>query len=144
MKLDEIHALWSQDCEINRIELGEEALKIPKLHSKYLRMFSDERMLLRKLEEDRSSLKLLKIDYYRGVLPEEDLRANGWEPFRLSVLKSDIPMYLDADQDIIKINLKISVQQEKVDTLEAIIKSISNRGYLIKSAIDFEKFKVGG
>jgi len=144
MKLDEIHALWSQDCDINRIELGEEALKIPKLHSKYLRMFSDERMLLRKLEEDRSTLKLLKIDYYRGVLPEEDLRANGWEPFRLSVLKSDLPMYLDADQDIIKINLKISVQQEKVDTLEAIIKSISNRGYLIKSAIDFEKFKVGG
>jgi len=144
MKLDEIHALWSQDCDINRIELGEEALKIPKLHSKYLRMFSDERMLLRKLEEDRNTLKLLKIDYYRGVLPEEDLRANGWEPFRLSVLKSDLPMYLDADQDIIKINLKISVQQEKVDTLEAIIKSISNRGYLIKSAIDFEKFKVGG
>jgi hypothetical protein len=144
MKLDEIHALWSQDCDINRIELGEEALKIPKLHSKYLRMFSDERMLLRKLEEDRSTLKLLKIDYYRGVLPEEDLRANGWEPFRLSVLKSDLPMYLDADQDIIKINLKISVQQEKVDTLEAIIKSISNRGYLIKSAIDFERFKVGG
>lgn len=144
MKLDEIHALWSQDCEINRIELGEEALKIPKLHSKYLRMFSDERMLLRKLEEDRNTLKLLKIDYYRGVLPEEDLRANGWEPFRLSVLKSDLPMYLDADQDVIKINLKISVQQEKVDTLEAIIKSISNRGYLIKSAIDFEKFKVGG
>lgn len=143
MKLDEIHALWSQDCEISRIELGEEALKIPKLHSKYLRMFSDERMLLRKLEEDRSTLKLLKIDYYRGVLPEEDLRANGWEPFRLSVLKSDIPMYLDADQDIIKINLKISVQQEKVDTLEAIIKSISNRGYLIKSAIDWERFKVG-
>ena len=144
MKLDEIHSLWSQDCEISRIELGEEALKIPKLHSKYLRMFSDERMLLRKLEEDRSTLKLLKIDYYRGVLPEEDLRANGWEPFRLSVLKSDIPMYLDADQDIIKINLKISVQQEKVDTLEAIIKSISNRGYLIKSAIDWERFKVGG
>jgi len=144
MKLDEIHNMWSQDCEMNRIELGEEALKIPKLHSKYLRMFSDERMLLRKLEEDRSTLKLLKIDYYRGVLPEEDLRANGWEPFRLSVLKSDLPMYLDADQDIIKINLKISVQQEKVDTLEAIIKSISNRGYLIKSAIDFERFKVGG
>jgi|LauGreDrversion2_6_1035139.scaffolds.fasta_scaffold217511_1 hypothetical protein len=144
MKLDEIHELWSQDCNINRIELGEEALKIPKLHSKYLRMFSDERLMLRKLEEDKNTLKLLKIDYYRGVLPEEDLRANGWQPFRLSVLKSDLSLYLDADQDVIKINLRISVQQEKVDTLEAIIKSISNRGYLIKSAIDFEKFKVGG
>ena len=35
------------------------------------------------------------------------------------------------------------MQGEKVDTLESIIKSISNRGYLIKSAIDYEKFKVG-
>lgn len=136
--------MWSHDCEMNRIELGEEALKIPKLHSKYLRMFSEEKMSLRKLEEDRSALRLLKMDYYRGVLPEEDLRANGWEPFRLSVLKSDLPVYLDADRDVVKMNLKISVQQEKVDTLEAIIKSISNRGYLIKSAIDFERFKVGG
>ena len=144
MKLEEIHDMWTQDCEINRIELGEEALKIPKLHSKYLRMFSEERMVLRKLLEDRGALRLLKTDYYRGVLPEEDLRANGWEPFRLSVLKSDLPTYLDADKDVVRINLKISVQQEKVDTLEAIIKSISNRGFLIKSAIDFEKFKVGG
>jgi len=40
--------------------------------------------------------------------------------------------------------LKISVQQEKVDTLEAIIKAITNRGFLIKSAIDWERFKVGG
>lgn len=143
MKLDEILDMWSTDCDVDRTELGEEALKLPKLHSKYLRHFSEERLLLRKLEAERKELLLLKSDYYRGVLPEEDLKSNGWEPFRLSVIKSDVHTYVDADQDIIKMNLKIAMQSEKVDTLEAIIKSISNRGYLIKSAIDYEKFKVG-
>lgn len=143
MKLDEIHDMWAGDCQVDRTELGEESLKLPKLHSKYLRLFTEERLTLRKLEEERKELVKLKYDYYRGLLPEEDLKSNGWEPFQLNVLKSDVPMHLDADQDVIKINLRIAMQQEKVDTLESIIKAINNRGYLIKNAIDYEKFKVG-
>lgn len=143
MKLEDIHQLWADDCVVNRMELGEESLKLPNLHSKYLRIFSEERLLLKKLEEDRKELVKLKHDYYRGILPEEDLKANGWSPYQLSVLKSDIPMHIEADKDVIRINLKIASQQEKVDVLESIIRAINNRGYLIKNAIDFEKFKVG-
>lgn len=143
MKLEEIHAMWDTDCEINRMELGEESLRLPKLHSKYLQMMSSEKLILRRLEESRKELVKLKHDYYRGIISEEELKENGWAPFQLSVLKSDIPLYLEADQDIIRINLKIAAQQEKVDVLEAIVRSINNRGYLIKNAIDFEKFKVG-
>ena len=144
MKLEEILELWAEDCSVDRTELGEESLKLPKLHSKYLRIYTEERLLLRRLEGEKKEILLLKHDYYRGVMPEEDLKANGWEPFRLSVLKSDIPMYIDADQDIIKLNLRIAMQQEKVDSLESIIRSINNRGFLIKNAIEFERFKVGG
>ena len=53
-------------------------------------------------------------------------------------------MHMDADKDIINMNLKIAVQQEKVDVLDQIIRHINNRGYLIKSSLDWEKFKVGG
>lgn len=143
MKLEEIHQLWADDCDVNRMELGEESLKLPKLHSKYLNIMTSERMLLKRLEEDRKELVKLKHDYYRGILPEEELKENGWTPFQLSVLKSDLPLYMDADQDIIKLNLKIAAQQEKVDVLEQIIRTIHNRGYLIKNAIEWEKFKVG-
>lgn len=143
MKLDDIMEMWSEDCIVDKTELGEESLKLPKLHSKYLRIFTEERLLLRRLENERKELLLLKHDYYRGVMPEEDLRANGWEPFRLNVLKSDMSMYIEADQDIVKSNLRIAMQQEKVDSLESIIRSINNRGFLIKNAIEYEKFKVG-
>lgn len=104
---------------------------------------SDERMLLKKLEEDRKVLIKLKYEYFQGTLSEEELKENHWEPFRQKILKSDIGMHIDADQDIIKINLRIAAQQEKVDVLEQIIKHITNRGFLIKSIIDWEKFKVG-
>ena len=143
MKLEEIMDMWAEDCQVDRTELGEESLKLPKMHSKYLRVYTEERLMLKKLEEERKELVKLKHDYFRGIMPEEDLKANGWEPNRLNILKSDIPMHLDADQDIIKLNLRIAVQGEKVDALESIIRSINNRGYLIKNAIDYERFKVG-
>ena len=86
----------------------------------------------------------LKHDWFRGTLSSDDLKEYGWEPNRLSILKSDIPMHMDADKDIINLNLKLAMQQEKVDVLEQIIRHISNRGYLLKTMLDWEKFKVGG
>jgi hypothetical protein len=85
----------------------------------------------------------LKYDYYRGILPEEDLKENGWQPFQLNVLKSEVTMYIESDKDIIKMNLRLAHQQEKVDVLDSIIKSIKDRGFQIKNAIEYEKFKVG-
>ena len=143
MKLEEIHDQWAQDCILPVTMLERSISAVPALHSKYLRYMTDEKMTLRKLEEERKTLVRMKYDYYQGILPEEDLKANGWEPFRQKILKSDIGMHIDADQDIIKANLKIAMQQEKVDVLTQIIKHISNRGFLIKSLIDWEKFKVG-
>ena len=35
------------------------------------------------------------------------------------------------------------VQQEKVDFLDSAIKSLTNRGFNLKAAIDWEKFKMG-
>ena len=59
------------------------------------------------------------------------------------ILKADVPMYMEADKEIIDLSLKIGLQQEKVEFLESIIKSLNNRGYNIKAAIDFLKFTSG-
>lgn len=143
MKLEEIHDLWAADNETPVVQFDLSINAVPLMHAKYLRIMSNERMLLRRMEEDRKELVKLKYDYFRGVLSSEDLKEHGWEPNRFSILKSDIPMHLDADKDIINMNLKIAVQQEKVDVLDQIIRHISNRGYLIKTSLDWERFKVG-
>lgn len=143
MKLDEIHDSWGEDCPLSVTLLERQISDVPKLHSKYLRMLSGEKMTLRKMEEERKQLVKLKHDYFLGILSEDELKANGWEPSRLKILKSDMSMHIEADDDIIKMNLRLAMQQEKVDVLEQIIRHISNRGFLIKSMIDWQRFQVG-
>ena len=143
MRLDEIQKHWDQDSNIDRTELGEESLKIAQLHSKYFKMFSEERLLLKKQKKDLSLLNKIKFEYYNGILSHNELQEYGWEPFSLKVLKSDLNIYLNSDEDLTNLQLKIELQEEKILYLENIIKSLNNRGFQIKSAIDWEKFKMG-
>lgn len=143
IKLDDIHEMWEKDASIDRSELGEESLRIPQLHSKYYKLFSQERTILRKWESEFKKLYREKYEYYNGTLSEEDLKRREWDPFVLRILKTDIPVYLDSDSDINKAKFMISTQQDKVDFIESIIKTLPNRGYQISQAIAWEKFKVG-
>jgi len=144
MKIEEIMSEWGKDVEIDSTELGNESLKIPKLHSKYINILVAERLLLRKLE---SELKILKRDKFEmftmGATKEQ--QELGWSlPPRGVVLKQDIPIYMESDREIINISLRIGMQQEKVDLLESIIRSIQNRGYQLKTSLDFLRFTMGG
>ena len=143
MNLEEIQSEWEKDSKIDRTELGEESIKIPALHSKYYQLYSRERLQLARLSETMKLLKKDKWDYYSGNLDMDELKDKGWEPFQLKVLKSDIQMYIDSDKDIIDSNLKVAYSKEKVDFLEAIIRTLNLRSYQINNAINWEKFKVG-
>lgn len=143
MKLDDIQTQWERDSCIDRTELGEESLRIPQLHSKYYKIYSDERMVLRALERSLSVLKHKKHEYFNGTISQEALNSEGWEPNQLKILKSDIPMYIDSDADVQKLQARIDMQNEKVEFVESIIKSLPARGYQINAAISWEKFKVG-
>lgn len=143
MTIEELQAEWDKDTQIDRTELGQEAIKIPQLHSKYYKIYSTSRLQLRKWESEFKVLKLEKYEFYT-MGPTEDTEEKGWKlPPRGAILKAEVNNYIDADPDIIKASLKIGLQQEKIQFLEDIIKSLVNRGFQIKSAIDWEKFKVG-
>ena len=95
------------------------------------------------MENDHKELLRIKYEYFTGKLDENTLRERGWEPFPLRVLKNDVDMYIDSDKDIIKVRTRIQLQEERVAYIENIVKSIANRGWLIRSAIDWKKF-LGG
>jgi hypothetical protein len=143
MLLEQIHDEWAKDSDIDKTELGEESLKIPKLHNKYFQIFSKERLLLRKYEADLKKLKLEKYEFYTQG-PSKETKDRDWElPAKGIILKQEMPMYLEADKDIIELSLKIGYQQEKVEFLDSIIRSLTNRGFQIKAAIDWYKFTMG-
>lgn len=143
MKLEDIFTEWEQDSRIDRSELGDEVLRIPRLHHKYFKIFTNERLILRKYEVELKQLKLAKHEFFT-MGPTEETHARGWQlPPQGKVLRSDLNYYVEADNEVVNLTLKIGIQQEKLELLESIIKSLTNRGFNIKSAIDWEKFKVG-
>ena len=129
MKFEEIQKLWSGDCHIDETELSQESVKIPQLHNKYLILFHDERLRLRTMKFDHSKLLKVKREYFSGRMDATELEAYDWEPFQYKLLKADVQEYIDADDDIIEGKKKISLQEEKVEYLESVVKSLSTRGY---------------
>jgi len=144
MKLQTIYDMWDIDANVDRNRLDEEALNITKLHAKYHKIYTNERILLRKYESDLKVLKLQKYEFYTQGPTKETVEL-GWQlPASGKILKADANTYVDADKDIIELSLKIGVQGEKVGLLESIIRTVQNRGYNIRAAIDYIKFTSGG
>lgn len=143
MKLESILELWSEDSHINKMELGDEALKISKLHSKYYQIYINERLLLKKYDAELKQLKMEKYEFYLNG-PTEEQYKKGWQlPAKGRVLKADVPMYVEVDKDVVELTLKYGLQKEKVELLDSIIKSLRDRGFNIKAAIEFERFRAG-
>ena len=144
MKIENIIGMWQEDVKIDETELSRESLNIPLLHGKYLKHFSDERLKLRALKMKHKQLSTRLTDYYRGDLNNpEDLAELGREPYEFKRLKQEVSHYVDSDSEMVQLNTKIAYQQELVDILEEIIKSINTRGYVIKNSLDFLRFTSG-
>lgn len=143
MKIEEIVAEWDKDSKIDPTELGSESLKISSLHAKYTRMVSHERLLLRKLEAEMKELKRDKYEMYTMGATKEH-KDLGWEmPARGVIIKQDIAYYMESDREIVNLSLKIGMQQEKVEVLDSIIRSVMNRSYQLRTALDHLKFTMG-
>lgn len=143
MDIDEIHDLWSVDCKIDDLELDQESLKIPQLHSKYMRIITGENSILTKMMYAHKMMERDKFEYYTGKMCNEDLQERGWEPLNLKVMKSDVPRYIESDKEIIRHLMQMSDCREKVALLKTIIDSINTRSFIITNAIKWKKFISG-
>ena len=143
MKLEEIQELWNRDREIDISELATESIRIPQIHDKYLKIYVDEKIKLRKLQLNLAKISKMKSDYYSGRMSQEELDRLEWQPFLVKVLKSEVDSYVESDDDIIKLKETIALMEEKINYIDSVIRMINNRGFQIKSAIDWIKYKDG-
>ena len=143
MDFEEIQIAWTRDCEMDETELSHESIKIPQLHNKYLILYSNEKLRFKEIKFLFSGLIKRKRDYYSGRMTAEELESADWEPFQYKLLKADVQEYIDADDNVIESKKLLALQEEKVNYLESIVKSLTTRGYLIKNAIDWKRFTEG-
>lgn len=144
MKLDEIFDHWSVDSQIDRLSLGNASLDVPKLHHKYWKILSNERMILKKQESEYAQLMVDKKSWLNGELTSDQLKSLGWDIQLKKMLKSDQDEFLRGDTNVIEAKLKMALQTEKIEVLTDIIKSLHNRSFLIGNAIKFAIFQTGG
>ena len=140
MNLDELKLQAPKDLHINDEHLDTESLKNQEIKAKYLDHKSRYELLLFKAKGDYKRLYREKWEYYGG---KADAKIYATKPFDLKVLKTDLAVYIAADEDIINAENKIGYLEVVVDYIKGVIKSIDNRGFDIKHAIDWKKFEAG-
>ena len=140
MTLEELQAQADKDLVIDDTELDTESLKTPILHNKYLQYYNKFNLLLKRSQWEERSLQREKWEYYPG---KSDPSVYKEKPFDLKVLKNDVHIYINADEDIQKIQAKIIYQEAIVNYLEQILRMINNRSFTIKNAIEWRRFTSG-
>ena len=142
MTLTEIQEKVRKDLKINDLELDIESLRIPSLHSKYLQLLTEHSLLLKKTQSELSVLKRNKWIYYTGKASEEIYKEKGDFPLKLKT-KDEERTFIEADEEIRELKGKVDYYETVVDYLQEIVKSIGNRSFQIKNAIEWRKFEAG-
>ena len=134
MDLEQLQKEAQKDLKIDKEQLDIESLKTPELYGKYLQIYTRWNLLSKQVESDYKKLLRDKWEYYSG---------KSEVPFELKVLKQDIPMYLEGDEDLIKAKHKVDYHNAMCDCAENVMKTLNNRGFQIKNAIDWKRFLEG-
>ena len=140
MTLDELKMEVYLALKVNDEKLDTEALKNQELYAKYLDHKSRFELLLHKAKGDYKKMYREKWEYYGG---KADAKIYATKPFDLKVLKTDLSIYIESDEDIIKIEHKISYLDTVIKYLDGVLKSIASRGWDIKNAISWRQFESG-
>ena len=140
MNLEELKLQVSQDLKVNDEHLDTESLKNQEIKAKYLEHKSRFELLLFKAKGDYKRLYREKWEYYGG---KADAKIYASKPFDLKVLKTDLSVYITSDEEVINAENKIGYLETVVDYIKGVIKSVDNRGWDIKNAIEWKKFEAG-
>jgi len=139
--LDTIQKMWTEDSKIDIDNLHTESLNIPILHAKYFDLYNNIVLLKKKAEQQKKNIRHERYEYFSGKADPEVYVEN---PFPKKIRdKETMQKYLDADNKLSSVSLKVEYYETMLNYLESILKVIQNRTYQIKNAIEFIRFQSG-
>jgi len=153
MKFEQLHQRfakireeWDKDTQIDfqfknkeyTEDLARLALEIPFQHNKYLNHYTDLSQIKTSLEFEIRKLVKDKREYYGG---EAEAKVYAEKPFGASIKTAEkMKVYLESDDEIINLEAKVKFIDQMLYYLDQVMRQISNRGFQVKSAIEWEKF----
>jgi hypothetical protein len=133
--------MWTKDSKIDNDLYCEESTKIPQLHMKYMEFHNTFSLMKREREIEMKRLIKEKWLYYKGKAPATVYKEM---PFDLKLTtKEEISMFIEADEEIGKLQYKIDYIDQVLFFLDGVLRMINNRTYHIKNAIEWKRFQNG-
>ena len=141
MTLEELKQESYKDLPVKNVEnIDQESFYNQEIKSKWLDYKTRYELLLVRNKGDYQKLYRAKWEYYGG---KSDAKVYATKPFDFKVLKTDLAMYINSDDDIIALGAKISYLEITIKFIDGVIKSIDNRGWDVSHAIGWKKFEAG-
>ena len=141
MTLEELQKEAREDLVIlNQERLDQESYKNQNIKPKWLEYRTKYDQLLIMSKANHQKMYREKWEYYGG---KADAKVYVAKPFDLRVLKTDLQMYINSDEEILALQGKISYYESIIKYIDGVIKSIDNRGWDIRNATEWKKFEAG-
>lgn len=139
--LDTIQNMWEKDSKVDIDNLHTESLNIPTLHARYYELYNNIILLRKKAEQQKRNIRHERYEYYAGKADPDVYLEN---PFPKKIRDKDtLQKYLDADNKLSQVSLKVEYYDVMLKYIEDILKMIHNRTYQIKNAIEYQRFMSG-
>lgn len=143
MTLIEYEDTWATEAPLALDNLDRDLQNIPRLHARWWKYYTIERQRYQRVQNDYKQLYRQRWEYFAGKLDDDERTKLGWPPQPLRILSQNMDVYLSGDPVMqAELNKKFAAE-ETCKFIEDVLKSIHNRGYLIKTTVDFLRFKNG-
>lgn len=143
-KLKQLMDESKTDITIDFLSLENEMARTPTLMSKWLTYYQIQRSKLTIVETEHKKLLALKSKFYMGKMDDDEREKYGWPLEGTKILKADLGMWMDSDDDIIKSKHKYELQTQIIQFIEKTIDQISEKKWTIKNYIEWKKWTEGG
>lgn len=141
MNLETLQDMWKIDSKLDNDLHDNDSIAIPQLHMKYMEFHNTYSLMKKDRELEMKRLLKEKWLYYKGKAPASVYKEM---PFDLKLTaKDEIVMFIEADQDIQKIQFKIDYIEQVIFFLDGVLRMINSRTYHIKNAIEWKRFQSG-
>ena len=139
--LETLQKMWNEDSKIDPDNLHTESLNIPSLHAKYYDLYNNLMLLRKKAEQQKKNIRHERYEYYSGKADPDVYIQN---PFPKKIRdKETMAKYLDADERLSGVSLKVEYYDVMLKFIEDILKMISQRTYHVKNAIEYMRIQSG-
>lgn len=132
-----------EDIKLNLLDIENELLRNSHLIGKWLTYQQNQKAKFLLIETDYKRFLSKKKRYLMGRLDDEERESNGWPVEGNKILKADLDMWLDADDEILKKKKHYLVQKQIVEFIDSTLSQVVDKKWSIKAYLDYKKWIEG-